>query len=119
MRRSRAFTLIELLVTISIIGALIGILVPSISGARSRALRLTCQTRLHEVARAIWEYSVTNDSRVPYVESPLINRWITSGGATEAQFDPYDREKWSESLQNVLMPLYLRSEEHTSELQSH
>ncbi len=63
--------------------------------------------RLHEVARAVWEYSVANDSRVPYVESPQINRWFTSGGATEAKFDPYDREKWPKSLQNVLMPLYL------------
>lgn len=107
MQRSRAFTLIELLVTISIIGALIGILVPAMSGARSHALRLTCQTRLHEVARAVWEYSVANDSRVPYVESPLNNRWIVGNGATDAQFDPYDRENWSKSLQNVLMPLYL------------
>ncbi len=107
MQRSRAFTLIELLVTISILGALIGIVVPAMSSARSRALRLTCQTRLHEVARAVWEYSVANDSRVPYVESPLINRWITGGGATEAQFDPYDRETWPKSLQNILMPLYL------------
>jgi len=107
MQRSKAFTLIELLVTISIIGALIGIVVPAMSGARSHALRITCQTRLHEVARAVWEYSVANDSRVPYVESPLTNRWNTSGGTAEAEYDPYDRERWPKSLQNVLMPVYL------------
>lgn len=107
MQRSKAFTLIELLVTISIIGALIGIVVPAMSGARSHALRITCQTRLHEVARAVWEYSVANDSRVPYVESPLTNRWNTSGGTAEAEYDPYDRQRWPKSLQNVLMPVYL------------
>lgn len=107
MNRKRAFTLLELLVVIAVISVLISILVPALSSARRKANRTSCQTRLHEVGRAIWEYSVANDGVVPYVESPLTNQVFGNASLSDAEVDPYDRELWPNSLQNILMPLYL------------
>ena len=63
MNRRIAFTLLELLVAIAIIALLISVLVPAIATARRRAQRLTCQTQLHQIGVAVWEYSVANHDR--------------------------------------------------------
>ncbi len=111
MNRRTAFTLLELLVVIAVIALLISILLPALSTARRRAQRLTCQTRLHQIGTAIWEYSAANNDRVPYVFSPMTNGGLVPGfgsaNFTDDEIDPYNRELWPYSLQNVLMPLYL------------
>lgn len=111
MRRQAAFTLIELLVVIGIIALLLGIVAPGLTAAHRRAQRVTCQTQLHQIGTAIWAYSVGNDDRVPYVVSPMTNGGAVPGFGNlaypNAEVNPYDRSAWPESLQNVLMPLYL------------
>ncbi len=111
MRKRTAFTLIELLVSVAIMALLISILLPALGAARRHAQRTGCQTRLREVARALWAYSVANDSCVPYVISPLTNGGAVPGFGREDspddEINPYDRESWPDSLQNLLMPLYL------------
>jgi prepilin-type N-terminal cleavage/methylation domain-containing protein/prepilin-type processing-associated H-X9-DG protein len=51
-RDARAFTLIELLVVVTVIGLLIGILVPSLGSARSQARKTTCKALLRNYALA-------------------------------------------------------------------
>jgi len=63
--------LVELLVVISIIALLIAILLPSLRKARSQAKRTVCASQLREVSTAIWNYSTEENSRVPYVISPM------------------------------------------------
>jgi prepilin-type N-terminal cleavage/methylation domain-containing protein len=107
MYSRKAFTLIELLVVMAIIATLVSTLVPVCAVARRKAQSLACQAKLKEVSKALWAYSVSNDSRVPYVFSPMTNTGYGDASKPDAELDPYDADKWPDSLQNKLMSLYL------------
>lgn len=128
MTTRRGFTLIELLVSVAIIGLLIGLLAPALSGARERARRTVCQNNLRQINTALWSYSVANDGRLPYIISPITNGGASAPGlsdplavpgldafagsavpgfgnsaAPDADIDPFDAAKWPLSMPNVLM----------------
>jgi len=58
VRSSRAggFTLVELLIVISIVGVLIGLLLPAVHAARESARRTECISNLRQVGLAIEQY---------------------------------------------------------------
>ncbi len=64
MRRS-AFTLLELLIVITITALLIGILLPALTRARASSKLSGCASNLRQVAVAIQQYAMDNQSALP------------------------------------------------------
>jgi len=63
--RRRAFTLVELLIVITIIGVLVAMLLPAVTGAMGNAERVKCQTNLIEIAKAVFAYSSSSGNVLP------------------------------------------------------
>lgn len=70
MSRNRGgFTLIELLVVITIIGMLVGLLLPAVQSAREAGRRAQCTNNQHQISIALQQYESKNGAFPGYVSS--------------------------------------------------
>ncbi|PCI09005.1 hypothetical protein COB72_07300 [bacterium] len=90
----RAFTLLELLVVIAIIGLLIGILLPTLSGARQAGMTSSTQSMINEFTNASSSFSNDHGSEMPGYYSP------TEMGST----DNLENAKMS-AMENAMLDL--------------
>lgn len=65
MRRAKAFTLIELLLVITIIGLLVGMLLPALGQALGRMRALECQSNLRHLGSCFTQYFRSNNGTWP------------------------------------------------------
>jgi prepilin-type N-terminal cleavage/methylation domain-containing protein len=72
MKSSRAFTLIELLIVIAILGILMALLFPAVSGAIDAARKAQAKNDVVQIATAITAYE-TEYGRLPLPESTSVN----------------------------------------------
>jgi len=78
----RGFTLIELLVVISIIGILVGLLLPAVQSAREAGRRAQCQSNMHNLTLAMQQFVSTKNAFPPageFCEDAATLAQLTSG----------------------------------------
>ena len=71
---SSGFTLTELLVSISIIGTLLGILLPVLAIAKAKANRIKCVNNLGQLGKASLAFASDNNERMPWQLTPFAKR---------------------------------------------
>src|SRR5438034_7456398 len=100
--RQDGFTLIELLVVIAIIAILAAMLLPALARAKNKAQQVKCTSNLRQMNLAHYMYVGDFGRSMPYDLGNSL--WMA---------------KLMEYQAKVHFVRYCRSEEHTSELQSH
>ncbi len=90
--KQHGFTLVELLVVISIIGILVGLLLPAVQSAREAARRMSCSNNMKQIALALHNYESV------FKELPSLGTQTSDTFSIQAKLLPYIEQADLESL---------------------
>jgi len=96
---SSGFTLIELLVVIAIIAILAALLLPALSKAKDRAIRVKCLSNIKQIELSTIIYAGENDNKLPDMgqqgywpwdvpQNPVMQSMLRSGCTRNVFYDP-------------------------------
>jgi len=83
----RGFTLIELLVVIAVMAILAGLLLPTLSRGKSKALSVACLSNLRQIGLGLELYVQEHDNRLP--SCPMLPALNTNQASIMSILDPY------------------------------
>ena len=112
-KRRTAFTLIELLVSISIIGIMIGLLLPAVQASREAARRTSCQNNLKNIGLAIQNFESQRKELPPSRNYDHFTSWaflilphLEQSGLTEEWDDKLKYYYQSDKARLTPIPIY-------------